>query len=98
MRRRLATCSASANSGSGREIAVFIANEGNRGYTQVQAHDLMSPNLVIGCTVLSWSKVAIRSSGGTNLGLALSVVAFTKATIACFAGPSFQDGRGSVCA
>ena len=44
----------------------------------------------------SWSKVAIRSSGGTKSGLDLSVVAFTKSTIACFAGPSFQEGRVSV--
>src|SRR5262245_33689563 len=38
----------------------------------------------------------MRSSGGTNFGLALSVVARTKSTIACFAGPSFHDGKGSV--
>ncbi len=42
----------------------------------------------------------MRSSGGTNLGLALSVVAFTKSMIACFAGPSFHEGKtlASVCA
>ena len=52
----------------------------------------------IGCStqvVPSWSKVAIRSSGGTNLGLALSVVVLTKSRIACFAGPSFHEGNGS---
>ena len=37
-----------------------------------------------------------RSSGGTNLGVALSVVAFTKSMIACFAAPSFHGGSGSV--
>ena len=54
--------------------------------------------LYIGCSthsVPSWSKVAMRSSGGTNLELALSVVAFTKSTIACFAAPSFHEGSGS---
>ena len=44
----------------------------------------------------------MRSSGGTNFGLARSVVARTKSTIACFAGPSFHDGSGppgvAVCA
>src|SRR5262245_36887945 len=40
----------------------------------------------------------MRSAGGTNLGLAASVVSFTNATMACLAGPSFQDGSGSVCA
>ena len=34
----------------------------------------------------------MRSSGGTNFGLARSVVARTKSTIACLAGPSFHDG------
>ena len=38
----------------------------------------------------------MRSSGGTKSGLDLSVVAFTKSTIACFAGPSFHEGRVSV--
>ena len=33
----------------------------------------------------------MRSSGGTNFGLARSVVALTKSRIACFAGPSFHD-------
>ena len=37
----------------------------------------------------------MRSSGGTNFGLALSVVARTNSTIACFAGPSFHEGSGS---
>ena len=46
-------------------------------------------------SVPSWSKVARRASGGTNFGLALSVVAFTKSRIACLAGPSFQEGSGS---
>ena len=52
----------------------------------------------MGCStqvVPSWSKVAMRSSGGTNFGLFLSVVVLTKSRIACFAGPSFQDGSGS---
>src|SRR4029079_10353337 len=52
--------------------------------------------LYIGCSthsVPSWSKVAIRASVGTKLGLDGSVVAFTKFTIACLAGPSFHDGR-----
>src|SRR5262249_54831184 len=34
----------------------------------------------------------------TNLGLDLSVVAWTKSTMAFFAAPSFHEGRGSVCA
>ena len=38
----------------------------------------------------------MRASGGTNVGLALSVVERTKATMACFDAPSFQDGSGSV--
>src|SRR5262245_7849313 len=37
----------------------------------------------------------MRSSGGTNFGLALSVVARTNSTIAVLAAPSFQDGSGS---
>jgi hypothetical protein len=41
--------------------------------------------------VPSWSKVAMRSSGGTNCGLEVSVVALTKFTIACLADPSFQE-------
>src|SRR5664280_2832110 len=52
----------------------------------------------IGCStqvVPSWSKVAIRSPGGTKFGLAGSIVTLTKLTIACFAGPSFHAGRGS---
>src|SRR4029453_3246346 len=40
----------------------------------------------------------MRASGGTNFGPALSVVARTKSTIACLAGPSFHEGSGSVCA
>ena len=46
----------------------------------------------------SWSNVAMRSSGGTKLGLARSVVACTKSRIACFAGPSFHEASGVVCA
>src|SRR5664279_2071882 len=45
--------------------------------------------------VPSWSKVAMRCSGGTKDGLAGSVVTLTKVTIACFAGPSFHEGRES---
>src|SRR5262252_6710255 len=50
----------------------------------------------MGCSthnVPSWSNVAMRASGGTNLGLAVLVVACTKAMIACFAAPSFHDGN-----
>jgi hypothetical protein len=36
----------------------------------------------------------MRSSGGTNFGLLLSVVVLTKSMIAYLAGPSFQEGRG----
>ena len=53
----------------------------------------------IGCSthsVPSWSKVAMRSAGGTNLGLPCVVVACTNSTIACLAGPSFHEGSGSV--
>jgi hypothetical protein len=52
----------------------------------------------MGCSthnVPSWSKVAIRASGDTKFGLDESVVALTKSTIACFAGPSFHKGSGS---
>src|SRR5215469_3619846 len=55
----------------------------------------------MGCSthsVPSWSKVAMRSSGGTNLVLDFSVVLCTKLTIACLVGPSFHEGSGSVCA
>jgi hypothetical protein len=55
----------------------------------------------IGCetqVVPSWSKVAMRASGGTNCGLVLSVVALTSSMMACLAGPSFQKDSGSVCA
>src|SRR5438034_2482726 len=55
----------------------------------------------IGCStqsVPSWSKVATRSTGGTNFGLPCVVVACTNSTIACFAAPSFHEGSGSVCA
>src|SRR5271157_6087401 len=55
----------------------------------------------MGCetqVVPSWSNVAIRSSGATNFGLLLSVVALTKSRIACFAGPLFQEGKGSAAA
>jgi hypothetical protein len=38
--------------------------------------------------------VAMRSSGGTNFGLASSVVARTKSRIACLALPSFDDAKG----
>src|SRR5689334_13093628 len=37
----------------------------------------------------------MRASAGTKPGLAASVVACTNSRIACFAGPSFQDGSGS---
>src|SRR5712672_316190 len=40
----------------------------------------------------------MRSSGGTNLGLAWSVVALTKSRIACLAGPSFHDGSAALTA
>src|SRR5271169_1800973 len=40
----------------------------------------------------------MRSASGTKLGLAASVVAWTNLTIASFAGPSFQEGRGSLSA
>src|ERR1017187_6090708 len=55
----------------------------------------------MGCStqvVPSWSKVAMRSSGATNFGLALSIVVLTKSRMACFAGPSFQEGKGSTAA
>src|SRR5215469_8702152 len=55
----------------------------------------------MGCSthsVPSWSKVAMRSSWATNVGLDLSVVFCMKSTIACLVGPSFQDGSGSLCA
>src|SRR5262249_57782075 len=54
----------------------------------------------MGCSthsVPSWSKVATRSSWGTNVGLDLSVVFCTNSTIACLAGPSFHEGSGSPC-
>ena len=54
----------------------------------------------MGCetqVVPSWSKVAMRASGGTNCGLVLSVVVLTSAMMACLAGPSAQEGSGSVC-
>ena len=53
----------------------------------------------IGCSthsVPSWSKVATRWAGGTNCGLALSVVLRTNCTMASLAAPSFHDGNGSV--
>src|SRR5262249_37832277 len=46
-------------------------------------------------SVPSLSKVAMRASGGTNFGLALSVVVRTKSTMACLAAVSFQEGNGS---
>src|SRR5262245_22076199 len=51
-----------------------------------------------GHNVPSLSNTAIRSDAGTNLGLAWAVVSFTKVTMACFAGPSFHDGSGSMSA
>src|SRR5208337_1097027 len=51
-----------------------------------------------GCStqsVPSWSNSAMRSSGGTNFELFLSVVVLTKSIIACLAGPLFHDGSGS---
>src|SRR5262245_15382505 len=45
--------------------------------------------------VPSWSNVAMRASGATYVGLALSVVAWTNSTMAFLAGPSFHEGRGS---
>src|ERR1700722_13391253 len=36
----------------------------------------------------------MRSSRGTNFGLARSVVSRTKSRIACLADPSFHDGNG----
>src|SRR6184192_478241 len=52
----------------------------------------------IGCStqsVPSWSKVAMRSAGGTNCGLAVSVVTLTKFMIADLAAPPFHEGNGS---
>src|SRR5271156_4835979 len=40
----------------------------------------------------------MRSSGATWLALCLSVVSLTKLRIARLAGPSFHEGRGSLCA
>src|SRR5947208_8713973 len=37
----------------------------------------------------------MRSSGATKLAPPASVVALTKSTMACFAGPSFHEGKGS---
>ena len=48
--------------------------------------------------VPSWSKVAMRASGGTNFGLPWVVVDWTNSTIAFLAAPSFHEGSGSVCA
>src|ERR1700742_5386281 len=39
----------------------------------------------------------MRSSGGTNFELPCSVVARTKSSIACFAGPSFHDWSERSC-
>src|SRR5262249_16712887 len=36
-------------------------------------------------------------SGGTNFGLASSVVACTNSTMAFFVGPSFHEGSGPLC-
>src|SRR5882757_5337278 len=52
----------------------------------------------IGCSthsVPSWSKVAMRSAGGTKFVLPESVVVWTKFTMACLAEPSFHEGNGS---
>ena len=38
----------------------------------------------------------MRSAAGTKSGPPSVVTFATKSTIACFAGPSFQDGSGSV--
>jgi hypothetical protein len=40
----------------------------------------------------------MRSSGGTNFELLLSVVVLTKSMIACFTDPSFHEGSGSAVA
>src|SRR5437870_13004917 len=37
----------------------------------------------------------MRSSGATKFAPPVSVVALTKSTMACFAGPSFHEGSGS---
>src|SRR5215467_12910424 len=53
----------------------------------------------MGCSthsVPSWSKVAMRSAGGTNCGLPCVVVTSTNLTMASLAAPSFQEGSGSV--
>jgi hypothetical protein len=53
----------------------------------------------IGCSthvVPSWSNVTMRACGATYFGSALSVVARTNSRIARLAGPSFQEGSGSV--
>src|SRR5690349_18157069 len=52
----------------------------------------------MGCSthrVPSWSKVAMRCSTGTNVGLDRLTVAWTKSSTAFFEGPSFQVGSGS---
>src|SRR6516162_9152670 len=52
----------------------------------------------MGCStqsVPSWSKVAMRCSGGTNCAFLGSVVACTNLLMACFAAPSFQEGSQS---
>ena len=40
----------------------------------------------------------MRSSGGTNFGLLLSVVVLAKSRMACFAGPWFHESNGSTAA
>ena len=58
-----------------------------------------NPWKYIGCSlqsVPSLSNTAIRAAGGTCWGLAASVAAWTNFTMLCLAGPSFQDGKGSV--
>ena len=64
-----------------------------------QQVDGIMPLQYKGCSVQSvpsWSKVAMRSAGSTYLVLDLSVVSFTKARTMSFAGPLFQDGKGSL--
>src|SRR5262245_31948931 len=55
----------------------------------------------IGCSdqrVPSLSKTAMRSAAGTKVGAPAFVTSATNFRIACFDGPSFQEGSGSVCA
>lgn len=55
----------------------------------------------MGCSthnVPSLSNVAIRSGGATKSALVAMVTQPTNWMMACFAGVSFQDGKGSLCA